>query len=376
LPDASAVFIKKRAHPGFDISKKRKNEKERIKRSRRKDVLLRGAVAAGAVLGGTTVYAQGNIVYGAETQTASITGQQSESVLEETSTSASRIESLSESASGSESAALNSESEAAGSTESTSASAQSTSASDAQNTASAEDQGKSASASAVQSNNDAGSMSASASGEDSAASEKASDSTKLSEEGSSASSQSASESEAVSRAAENSASTSAVSSGQASSMASQSLSTANSEQIEQLQEIAENLPSGMKIHIAAVTEMSAKLLAFGRYENIRLYPCARESLIDGLLEKCDYYLDINHGGEIVSAVKQAFLHDELILGFRNTLHNSWYTAEENQFSDADGLCDALKRCHSDGEVLQKRLRAQKTAAMEEREEIYRKLFEE
>lgn len=158
--------------------------------------------------------------------------------------------------------------------------------------------------------------------------------------------------------------------------ASDILICTNSDQIEQLQEIAENLPSGMKIHIAAVTEMSAKLLAFGRYENIRLYPCARESLIDGLLEKCDYYLDINHGGEIVSAVKQAFLHNELILGFRNTLHNSWYMAEENQFSDADGLCDALKRCHSDGEVLQKRLRAQKTAAMEEREETYRKLFEE
>ncbi|MFC2662440.1 MAG: hypothetical protein ACFNYI_04745, partial [Eubacterium sp.] len=150
----------------------------------------------------------------------------------------------------------------------------------------------------------------------------------------------------------------------------------NSDQIEQLQEIAENLPPDMKLHIAAVTEMSAKLLAFGRCENVRLYPCARESLIDGLLEKCDYYLDINHGGEIVSAVKQAFLHDELILGFRKTLHNPWYTAEENQFTDADGLCDALRRCHADGGVLQERLRAQKTAAMEESEEAYQKLFEE
>jgi hypothetical protein len=36
LPDASAVFIKKRAHPGFDMSKKRKNEKERIKKAEEK----------------------------------------------------------------------------------------------------------------------------------------------------------------------------------------------------------------------------------------------------------------------------------------------------------------------------------------------------
>jgi accessory Sec system glycosyltransferase GtfB len=150
----------------------------------------------------------------------------------------------------------------------------------------------------------------------------------------------------------------------------------NSDQIEQLQEIAENLPAGMQLHIAAVTEMSAKLLAFGKYENIRLYPCARESLIDELLDKCDYYLDINHGGEIVSAVKQAFLHDELILGFRKTLHNPWYTAEENQFSDAADLCGVLKHCHADSEVLQKGLRAQKDAAMEETEGAYQKLFED
>ena len=45
----------------------------------------------------------------------------------------------------------------------------------------------------------------------------------------------------------------------------------NSDQIEHLQEIVEALPN-INFHIAAITEMSAKLLAFDKYNNVHLYP--------------------------------------------------------------------------------------------------------
>ena len=44
--------------------------------------------------------------------------------------------------------------------------------------------------------------------------------------------------------------------------------------------------------------------------------------------RCDYYLDINYQDEIVDATKQAFLHNCLILGFKETIHNRKYVLDE------------------------------------------------
>lgn len=149
----------------------------------------------------------------------------------------------------------------------------------------------------------------------------------------------------------------------------------NSDQIEQLQEVAEALPDAV-FHIAAVTEMSSRLLAFGKYPNVRLYPTASEAMLDELFQKCDYYLDINHGGEIVSSVWRAFQQNQLILGFRKTLHRPRYAAGEHVFIGAEELCRLLKRLMADPQMLQEHLRLQKQAAMEESPEAYQKLFRE
>lgn len=147
----------------------------------------------------------------------------------------------------------------------------------------------------------------------------------------------------------------------------------NSDQIEQLQTLVEALPE-VQFHIAAVTEMSSRLLAFGRYGNVLLYPTASESLLDELFQKCDYYLDINHGGEIREAVRQAFLNEQLILGFKKTLHRSRCTAREHVFTDADGLLRLMKTLTEDPALLREHLLVQKQAAMEEPAKAYRKLF--
>lgn len=116
----------------------------------------------------------------------------------------------------------------------------------------------------------------------------------------------------------------------------------NSDQIASLEELVKGLPE-MKFRIAAVTEMSSKLLAFGSYPNVRLYPAASRQILNQLFAACGWYFDINYGSEIVSAVKHAFLNEMLIMGFSSTLHRPQYVAEEHVFADAEGLIAEVKK---------------------------------
>ncbi|MQM72038.1 MAG: accessory Sec system glycosylation chaperone GtfB [Eubacteriaceae bacterium] len=147
----------------------------------------------------------------------------------------------------------------------------------------------------------------------------------------------------------------------------------NSDQIEQLETFLTHLPQ-MTFHIAAVTEMSSRLLAYGRHANVRLYPIVRKEVVDELFEKCDYYFDVNHGGEILSSVKRAFLNNQLILGLEGTLHRRRYTSKMNCFSDALPLCRLAERLAADTALFEQHLNAQREAAMSESAGVYRQLF--
>lgn len=104
----------------------------------------------------------------------------------------------------------------------------------------------------------------------------------------------------------------------------------NSDEIERLTEIVEGAPE-IRFYIAALTEMSAKLMSMDRYSNVTLFPGVKRHLIASLYEKCDLYLDINHQNEIVDAVHRAFLNNMVILGFENTVHNRNYISPTNIF---------------------------------------------
>ena len=108
----------------------------------------------------------------------------------------------------------------------------------------------------------------------------------------------------------------------------------NTENVEKLKELAEALPE-VKFHVAALTEMSAKLMAHEKYENVVMYPNVKMSVLDKLFWDCDFYLDINHEGEIVEATRRAFLHNQIILCFNETAHGLTYTATENRFTASD-----------------------------------------
>ncbi len=148
----------------------------------------------------------------------------------------------------------------------------------------------------------------------------------------------------------------------------------NSDQIEQLDYLVQHLPN-LKFHIAAITEMSSKLLGMSQYENVSLYPNVKTTTLDELFKKCDLYFDINHANEIVSAIETAFLHNQLIVGFANTLHNKKYIANEHVFTNADEMIQFINKVETNQEDFKKELDIQKKYAMAESSADYKKLFE-
>jgi len=145
----------------------------------------------------------------------------------------------------------------------------------------------------------------------------------------------------------------------------------NSDRIAEVEKIVEALP---KLHfsIAAITEMSSKLMSMDKYSNVSLYPGVKMKVLDELFRKADFYLDINYESEIVSAVEKAFLHNHLIFAFKETLHNASYVAKEHVFTvdRVNELILNIKAVMGSTELLNEYLDRQHTAAMLETAETY------
>ena len=117
----------------------------------------------------------------------------------------------------------------------------------------------------------------------------------------------------------------------------------NSDQLEQIEKLVESLPK-VTFRIAAVTEMSSKLLDMLRYPNVVLYQNASPQKIQELYQLSDIYLDINYGNELLQAVRQAFEHNQLVLAFEETAHNRRYTAPNHIFAKeaVDGMIQTIE----------------------------------
>ncbi|MDK6233997.1 accessory Sec system glycosylation chaperone GtfB [Aerococcus sp. UMB10185] len=108
----------------------------------------------------------------------------------------------------------------------------------------------------------------------------------------------------------------------------------NSDQVESLEELLQALPD-WHFHVGALTEMSDKLMGLDHFSNLTLYPNISQDKVEDLLKRCKVYLDINYANEILNAVRRAFDHRQLILAFRETLHQDRYTAAEHRFNKAN-----------------------------------------
>ena len=101
----------------------------------------------------------------------------------------------------------------------------------------------------------------------------------------------------------------------------------NSDQVEHLEELAKDVPE-FTIFVAALTEMSSKLMDLAKYPNVKLFPNAKTKKLEELFMEADYYLDINHGNEISNALEKAYLHNLIIIAFEETVHSRRYVAPE------------------------------------------------
>lgn len=145
----------------------------------------------------------------------------------------------------------------------------------------------------------------------------------------------------------------------------------NSDRIAQVEYLVEQLPH-MQFHIAAITEMSSKLMSLGRYQNVKLYPGVKMNVLEELFDRCNYYLDINYENEIVSAVRKAFLHNHVIFSFKDTIHNHNYIADQNVYGqeEVDRMIMDIKMMILENHLLNANIQSQHEWAMAESKEEY------
>lgn len=145
----------------------------------------------------------------------------------------------------------------------------------------------------------------------------------------------------------------------------------NADKIEHCEALIKMFPR-MHFHIAALMGMSSVLFALEQYDNVSLYPGVRQSVLDELFMKCDYYFDINHYSEMASAVYRAFLHNHLIFAFKETVHNREFVADEHIYSvsEFDRMVLDVQKIMADGNVMQQHLEKQQKHALAETKETY------
>ncbi len=145
----------------------------------------------------------------------------------------------------------------------------------------------------------------------------------------------------------------------------------NSDDVENLEDIVKASPDFM-FHVAAITEMSSKLMSIDSYENVRIYPNIRSKKIEELFDTCDFLLDINRGKEILEAGERAFIHNHLIMAFDDVLHNEHVVAKSLRFKSGDyaTLTSALRKAAEDEAFRNELITQQHAQAMSETKENY------
>ena len=145
----------------------------------------------------------------------------------------------------------------------------------------------------------------------------------------------------------------------------------NSDQVVHLSELADALPQ-LTFYVGAITEMSQRLLSLGQRENVRLFPVMRIEKAASLLAECDFYLDINRGGEILNAVEEAFLQNMPILAFSQTLHNPRYVSPTCIFEEeeVEEMVEFLAEAVRDASFMKNLIQNQREYAMAAEGEDY------
>lgn len=156
---------------------------------------------------------------------------------------------------------------------------------------------------------------------------------------------------------------------------SHALIMTNSDQIAQLETLVKLLPN-VHFSIGAITEMSTSLMSFDKYQNVSLYPQIVTATTRRLTQECDFLLDINHGAEILDAVRGAFEHNMIILGFNDTLHNQAFIDPQNVYAqkDVNQMAEKINFLIKHKDALTEAVKQQRLAAGDDTPQAYRKIL--
>ena len=91
----------------------------------------------------------------------------------------------------------------------------------------------------------------------------------------------------------------------------------NACEMEHLEYLIQALPN-VHFHILAHTVFASQVVDLQRYLNVTIYPCFNQYNFETVLEKIDFYLDINHFNEIMSITQEVHKLGKPIYAFDNT----------------------------------------------------------
>lgn len=114
----------------------------------------------------------------------------------------------------------------------------------------------------------------------------------------------------------------------------------------------ENLIKGLEEYtfiISARTSMSEKLTSLTVYPNVELYPKIDFDKEEELINDCSVYFDINSDSGISGIIERVFIHNMLIYGWKDTLHDERLISDRNVFesNQCGDLIAAVKRIKDD-----------------------------
>ncbi len=116
----------------------------------------------------------------------------------------------------------------------------------------------------------------------------------------------------------------------------------NSAAMESLDYLLSELPE-VHFTILAHTNFAPFVVDFQSHLNLSLFPNFNPFNMKETLDKMDFYLDINHGGEIVNIIEEVQKRDKPIFTFDNTSHDSSGRSRVFSSAEPDKMVEAIRK---------------------------------
>ena len=98
----------------------------------------------------------------------------------------------------------------------------------------------------------------------------------------------------------------------------------------------------VQFHIFAYTNFGPKITKIEKLANVSLYPYFNQYQYTELMEKLDFYLDINHGEPMKDILEEVRKRNKQIFTFENTNHDSTGTSKIFSANEPETMATAIR----------------------------------